>query len=151
MVMEQVNQSILASGNATQSALFVLPSIPGVVIDVRQIRWTRGNPTGGSSGATSIGLSHDLSILVGTPVLDDKDVWWGMLVWQGQDLDLAHAHAPIDYFDPPYPVAGPQALFIGNVLGGGFTELYHVQLYFTRRSVSLLEWTGLLRRTSFGG
>jgi len=93
-------------------------------------------------------MSHDLG-QDQTVVVDVETAKMWYQYHMRIDPLLSHNIVPTENFDPPIDVAGPQRVIMEeNALT---SASFLVTLYFTRRSIGVLEWATLLSRTSYGG
>lgn len=142
--------AVFATGGIDSFAVeLAFPRIVGVALEVRSVQFTRRAVTN-TADDKHVGLSHDLGIIGTIPLFapDDVSAWYSIFMHQN-DTDLNRSPMPIQYFDPPFLIAGPQAFYIQNQIVTNAGGTWLASVYYTRRKLPDLAWADLLDRTSF--
>lgn len=120
----------------SQRSTFGPPTIPGIAHAIHQVAFL-GTRAANIENIT-YSLSHDQ---------DFQPTGVGVIAAHGDTWLTANGHGMI-YFALPHWVAGAQGFGIFN--GGGATDQFWAQIFYTSHEVPLMEWAHLKRLTSFG-
>ena len=129
-------------GTGAGTVRLELPSIIGLVLEIRRVSIMFGGGIAGSPGRV-FALTHDLS----HPVVDvdffSRRYWWLSEHDYGDGEGGQNDH---QVFDPPLDVAGPQLWVISS--GGNELAFPALTVYYTTRKISQVPWTDLASKTS---